>query len=539
MKKKFFAAMLLCLGMLGSYHTAFAMEKADVELYYLGRNTMLDNPIYVENGNYFVPLRECAEQIGYEVSYTPSLIIVSNGYEKIEYHIDSNTVILNDIAVRECDISDMKNINGACYINVNNFYYLLGHNVITMNENGKEVLQITDNKKTYLKSDFQNSLSLFGIIEKNKNGAVSPISMKLSLAMVANGTTGQTQKEILNVLGYDTIEQCNDFVSNEILKWSVEEKRDKKSKNSENEGNIYFANGLWYNSGNEKAEKSIFNENFVNRMQSVFKGVANIVTNDTAVQTINQWVEQQTNGMLKDMISDADFQTALINTTYFKCCWADEFQNDKTEKGIFYNIDNTQSEIDFMHDVKKYTAYYCESDGWQMLGLPYSDKKYTMYIFLPEKGKELKIDDNTINTLLRFKEDTAVKVTMPKFNIESDYDFTDTLKAMGIKGMFSNTLDFSNMYIGGNQGCVTDVLQKTKIIVNEQGTEATSGTALHIAMGVDMTKPAVFQADRPFIYMITASVEEKSDKILFPALGEKNDKKEEVLFIGQYVTAKQ
>lgn len=41
MKKKFFAVMLLCLGMLGSYHTAFAMEKADVDLYYLGRNTML------------------------------------------------------------------------------------------------------------------------------------------------------------------------------------------------------------------------------------------------------------------------------------------------------------------------------------------------------------------------------------------------------------------------------------------------------------------------------------------------------------------
>jgi len=150
----------------------------------------------------------------------------------------------------------------------------------------------------------------------------------------------------------------------------------------------------------------------------------------------------------------------------------------------------------------------------------------------------LKIDDNTINTLLRFKEDTAVKVTMPKFNIESDYDFTDTLKAMGIKGMFSNTLDFSNMYIGGNQGCVTDVLQKTKIIVNEQGTEASSG-AMMATRGADMTKPVKFQADRPFIYMITASVEEKSDKILFPALGEKNDKKEEVLFIGQYVTAKQ
>ncbi len=268
MKKKFFVSMLLCLGILGNYHAAFAMEKADVELYYLGRNTMLDNPIYVENDTYFVPLRECAEQIGYEVSYTPSLITVSNGYRKIEYHVDSNTVILNDIALKEYDISDMKNINGACYININNFYYPLGHYVITMNENGKEVLQITDNKKPYLKSDFQNSLSLFHVIEKNKNGAISPISMKLSLAMVANGTTGQTQKEILNVLGYDTIEQCNDFVSNEILKWSVEEKR---GENTTNDGSIYFANGLWYNSGNEKTEKNIFNENFINHMQSVFK----------------------------------------------------------------------------------------------------------------------------------------------------------------------------------------------------------------------------------------------------------------------------
>ena len=161
-----------------------------------------------------------------------------------------------------------------------------------------------------------------------------------------------------------------------------------------------------------------------------------------------------------------------------------------------------------------------------------------MYVFLPEKGKELKIDDNTINMLLRFKENTPVEVTMPKFNIESGYDFTNILKAMGIKGMFSNASDFSDMYIDGSQKYITDVLQKTKIIVNEQGTEAASGT-MFFGMGMDMTKPAVFQADRPFIYMITASVEEKSDKILFPALGEENDKKEEVLFIGQYVTAKQ
>ena len=494
MKKKFFAVMLLCLGMLGSYHTAFAMEKADVDLYYLGRNTMLDNPIYVENDVYFVPLRECAEQIGYEVRYVPSVITLKYLYDigqETKYDIDNHKIFRYDREIGECNI---KNINGLSYISINDFYGTsFGRNIYNMEYDGRKIIQIKSSGKPYQKSDFESNLELLNVIEKNQNGVISPISMKLSLAMVANGTTGQTQKEILNVLGYDTIEQCNDFVSNEILKWSVEEKR---GENTTNDGSIYFANGLWYNSGNEKTEKNIFNENFINHMQSVFKGVANIVTNDTAVQTINQWVEEQTNGMLKNMIPDADFQTALINTTYFKCCWADEFQNDKTEKGIFYNVDNTQSETDFMHDVKKHTAYYCESGGWQMLGLPYSDKKYTMYVFLPEKGKELKIDDNTINMLLRFKENTPVEVTMPKFNIESGYDFTNTLKAMGIKGMFSNASDFSDMYIDGSQKYITNVLQKTKVIVNEQGTEAASGT-MFFGMGMDMTKPAVFQADRP------------------------------------------
>ena len=136
--------------------------------------------------------------------------------------------------------------------------------------------------------------------------------------------------------------------------------------------------------------------------------------------------------------------------------------------------------------------------------------------------KELTLDNDTINTLLCFQEQLKVKVTMPKFTTEQSYDFTDTLKAMGINAMFQNSNDFSGMYTEGNQMCISDVLQKTKIIVNEQGTEAASGTA-SFGRGMNMDEPAVFRADRPFIYMITAHHYDT----------------EEVLFIGQYVTAKQ
>ena len=520
MKKKFFKTMLVCLGILGScYTTTFAMEKADVDLYYLGRNAKLDNAIYVEDDIYFIPLRECAEQIGYTVDYTPSVITLTDKFgKKIEYRLDMNTIFVHG---KPAGIFNIKNINGISYVNLNAFYDLMSIDIREIQNNGKKTLRISSNSKTFKKNNFNNSISLLNVVEKNKNGVISPISMKMSLAMIANGTTGQTQQEILNTLGYSNIEQCNQFVS-EALNWKVEERRSDYGNLNDNQGSIYFANSLWYNNNTQNTKDTIFNENFNNRIQSVFKGVANVVTPDTAVTIINKWIEQQTNGMLKNMISDANFQTALINTTYFKCSWEEEFKNENTKKDIFYNIDNTQSETDFINGTPNSEPYYCEANGWQMLGLPYSYKKYTMYLFLPEKGKELTLDNDTINTLLSFQERLKVKITMPKFTTEEQYDFKDTLKAMGINAMFQNDNDFCDMYTEGNQICISDVLQKTKIIVNEQGTEAASGT-VSASRGMNMDEPAVFRADRPFIYMITAHHYDT----------------EEVLFIGQYVTAKQ
>ena len=142
MKKKFFAVMLLCLGMLGSYHTAFAMEKADVDLYYLGRNTMLDNPIYVENDVYFVPLRECAEQIGATVVYIPnSMITVSfpNGI-KIDYFLKKEEILFNDFTTIKTNKA-LQNINGVSYVKINYLYDFLNHFIIKTEENGKKVIK--------------------------------------------------------------------------------------------------------------------------------------------------------------------------------------------------------------------------------------------------------------------------------------------------------------------------------------------------------------------------------------------------------------
>ncbi len=514
MKKLFFTTLALTLGMLG---TTFGMEKTETEFFYMGRDMKLENAIYTENNAYYVPLRECAEQIGATVAYIPhsTIVITLNPARSITYDLNTATVSVNGI---KPEAGNVQNINGVSYVEAKQFYKLLGYEAIEQEENGKKILRVTEygrQKGNYNASNFNTSLSLLQAIEKNQNGAVCPISLKLALAMVANGTTGQTQQEILKTLGYHTVEELNQFVA-ETMMWTVQEASGDYYK-KDNEGMIQFANGLWRNSSLQNAD---FSESFKNRIKN-FQAVSGTVTTDTALQVINEWVKQMTQGMIPKIITDANFETALINTAYFKCTWMKQFQEEKNTKGTFYNIDNTQSEIDFMN--QKENFYYCESNGWQMLGIPYSDSNYQFYLFLPEKENQQSLNDETINRLLQCQEMIQVDVSIPKFSMESNYDLEKTLKGMGINAMFQNFEDFKEMYADGNGKVITNALQKVKVVINEKGTEAAGVTALTMGRGIDMTIPPVFKADRPFTYMLLKNT---------------GNGQKEVLFAGQYVTGK-
>ena len=177
------------------------------------------------------------------------------------------------------------------------------------------------------------------------------------------------------------------------------------------------------------------------------------------------------------------------------------------------------------------SALYCETDGWQMVNLYYKDARYSMYLFLPKKGNYQPLDNEMINKLLSYDTTMRVKIEMPKIDIESEYDMTEALKAMGLHSMYQleNNQDFSGMFSDGVNRAVDKTIQRTKITVNEHGTEAAAATQHRMAgAGRVLTEPPVFQANRPFYYMITKTTGNSTVGI-----------NEEVLFIGQYVTAKQ
>lgn len=135
-----------------------------------------------------------------------------------------------------------------------------------------------------------------------------------------------------------------------------------------------------------------------------------------------------------------------------------------------------------------------------------------MTIFLPEEGHTLdEIDSkltsgvlNTIFTTLNSgAEPELVKIALPKFKLEQQYELTAPLKQMGAPLPFDqNQADFTKI---AKDTHISSVVHKAVVEVNEKGTEAAAAMATFITMELSIPRKIPckhFICDRPFMFMI-------------------------------------
>lgn len=384
------------------------------------------------------------------------------------------------------------------------------------------------------KSSFTDKLNR--LMPENENYMFSPLSIKMALAMVANGAEGKTQNEILNATGISSLSDYNNYVKKMIDTYSLSEGL-----------SLNISNSIWLNTDNSNDS---FSETFTQTIADYYNGTASTVNNTDFVDKINGWVNEKTNGKIPTLVSENNkFITFIANAIYFKGTWEDKFNESSTQPEIFTDRNNKETEIDFMKRTDMISYY--DKNGVQMVRLPYKNHfrvdgisyrinaDIKMYLILSENDNinvDSVIFDGVNNGDFTLK---YVNLWVPKFEFEfglgtsSPTEFKDMLKAIGIRRMFIPFADsftecaqFNPMMTTNEDMIYIDTaLHKTFISVDEEGTEAAAVTGFGGGAGaapIDPTPPPtpiIFHADKPFTFVI------------------RDDSRDEVLFIGEYAFA--
>jgi serpin B len=90
---------------------------------------------------------------------------------------------------------------------------------------------------------------------------------------------------------------------------------------------------------------------------------------------------------------------------------------------------------------------------------------------------------------------------MPKFEFDSEFSLKNTLADMGMPIAFSEAADLSVM-TGTRDLCISEVLHKAFVSVDEAGTEAAAATAVIVGETSVPAEPVEVTIDRPFIFLI-------------------------------------
>ncbi|KAI5632535.1 serpin (serine protease inhibitor) domain-containing protein [Phthorimaea operculella] len=343
-------------------------------------------------------------------------------------------------------------------------------------------------------------------LEKDKSVVCSPLSAEYLLSLIALGADEPSHSELLTALGFrdkDEIRSAFSTVSSKL--------RSQKSVT------LNVANRIYVKEGPYQLEPGLL-EDAIKVFDAAIEKIDFNQSKDAA-STINQWVEEQTKGKIKDIVSpgalDSRTRIVLVNAIYFKGTWKEQFRKHHTQPQDFHINANTTIKVPMMYNEHEFNYYESVLLRAQLLEMPYVGNEASMVIILPW-------DIEGLNSIVQILADgyydiqaelknmyhTKVHVSLPKFKIETEINTKDLLEKIGIKSMFNSKINtgLNNLLRPPEAGVlyVSQAVQKVFIEVNEEGAEA----AAAFAMGMVLLSarrpppPKIFKANRPFLVTI-------------------------------------
>jgi serpin B len=340
--------------------------------------------------------------------------------------------------------------------------------------------------------------------EQEGNLFYSPHSISVALAMTYAGARGETAQQMADTLNFileqERLHPGFNWLDAELAS------RGEGAQGKDDKGfRLNIVNAIW---GQKDYE---FLSDFLDVLAENYGAGLRILDfiNETEKSRliINDWVSDQTEGRIKDLIPqgaiDALTRLVLTNAIYFNAAWEDPFDEDVTADGPFYLFEGGQVIVPMMKQTESFG--YTEGEGYQAVELQYDGNELSMVILLPEAGQfqafEEGLQAQQVCDIISDLQPTGVALTMPKFEFDSEFSLTDTLAGMGMPIAFSGDADFSGM-TGTLALYISEVIHKAFVSVDEAGTEAAAATAVIMPESGPPELPVEVTIDRPFIFLI-------------------------------------
>ena len=336
---------------------------------------------------------------------------------------------------------------------------------------------------------------------ENESFTVSPLSFKAALALTALGAEGETQRQILDALGFETVESMTAWYASVLAGTADFDGRI----GAMDRGDCAYriVNAIFHNADCDGE----FRESYKELVARVMGALASSHPAAEMTAAINDWVSDQTEGMIPNLVQDASqAASVLVNALYLKTKWTEPFLESPLNE--FTTIAGASVPKDFIQRTEKYRYY--EDENCQMVVLP----------LLGGTEMVLILGDGTgLADKLAAAEIRKVHVTLPKFEVETSFDekeLVQYLKAVGCTDMFADggVAEFDPMFT--KEIYVDDIIQKAKVKVDENGLEAAAATAVIMVRATALPnpeQPVDFTADRPFQFCILR--EDEAPELLF------------------------
>ena len=345
--------------------------------------------------------------------------------------------------------------------------------------------------------------------KKGENMVLSPFSVWMTLAALANATDEAALPELLKALHVDlSVEELNASVSRMLYSLSGNEGADGYNP-------LSIANAVFVD------QSATLQKEFAQNFLDYYRGTAMNVDmqSPAAIKAINDWASEHTDGLITDIVKEIPQDTivALANAVYFSDRWALEFDEKLTEDMAFHGT-GSDATVPFMLREGDAIPYYAD-DTLQAVNLRMKTGS-GMYILLPKDGDAdallARMDAEAFSRIVSDTAPTTGKLLLPRFSLQSDLKLNEALKELGVP-LLDESSPALRKLVQGTDAFIGSSLHQATINVDEKGTTAAAVT-VELIEPTSMplaTEPFSMVCDKPFVFVLYQWTAETGEQALF------------------------